>query len=266
MIIQAFVPSVRPELLRKLLESWWQYGRHPLHVHAQREPRAAWAPLEREFGGLPLSWSFAEHGGPIYPMRVRCMLQRPDVDLWIHLDDDMQLLPETNWDAAIEKAQQVGVGVVSCNWVRSEHPNLIKRAWPPGDQLWVKQPIVNMAGGMIYGRHVLAAMAEHAETPFLFDDVQVGLCAYLAGYENWRYRGSLLIHRILAPGGYKTVCDSHVHALPDPRWITVKRCTPVCKIDAHNVYMPSSASVTEAAHEQHRMARTLLVRPELGVL
>jgi hypothetical protein len=266
--VHAFVPTVRPELLRKLLRSWRDmhafHGWWPadtLHVHAQREPRSVWAPLMEEFFTLPLQWTMSDSGGPVFPMRVQVMLAHPEVDVWINLDDDMELvLGKTDFGPAIKLAMEPGVGVVSCGWVRSEHSGLLKRyGWPVApDDLWVKQPIVNMAGGMVYARKVVEKLVPLAGTPYLFDDVQVGLTAYLAGYENYRYRGSLLIHRILAPGGLKTAFNEDRHVLPDPAYVRTKRCRDEFAIGEHNIYMVSSSDLTPLARETHRKNRALL--------
>ena len=67
---------------------------------------------------------------------------------------------------------------------------------------------------------------ERWDTPFLYDDVQVGLQTYLAGMENWRYRGSLAIHRILSPDGIKTVYESEIPVMRKLRRADAALLTP----------------------------------------
>lgn len=259
MRVAGLVPSVRPQLLRALLQSWWacpDVGIDELYIHAQRGTQHEWAQLQREFEGLPLAWAFYSQGLPVWPLRVRGVLDQPQVDVWVQLDDDMEFIPgRTNYAEAIERALQPGVGVVSCNWVRSESPGFMARALR-SPTLWVRQPIVNMSGGMVYARALVPVLAETATTPWLFDDTQVGLSAYLAGYENWRYRGSIAIHRILSTGGMKVLKAGTPHVLPDARWLRSRRSVETsCPIDAHNLYIPVSSDLTPEAHARHLDAR-----------
>jgi len=259
MKIAGFVPSVRPVLLQALLKSWrgheavWGI---PLHIHAQRAPRHAWDALAAEFADLPLVWTHAEQGGPVFPIRCAAMRANPGVDTWIHFDDDMELVPGlTDFTEAIVKANEPGVGVVSCNWTRSMAPGLLARCWPPREPLWIKQPIVNMSGGMVYTRRVVDELLKVGNVPYLFDDTQVGLSAYLAGYENWRYRGSVLIHKILSPGGVKEVFKSTELVPPDAHYMRVRKCKPVYAHEGNNLYIPTSDDLTPEAHATHRAHR-----------
>jgi hypothetical protein len=170
------------------------------------------------------------------------------VDVWCNGDDDMEFLPgETDYQEAVAKAMQPGVGVVSCNWIRSE--GFRKRAvYKKGS--FIKQPIVNMAGGQIYARKIVRLLGTQPVKPYMFDDVQVGLAAYVAGYDNYRYQGSLLIHRIMAPGGLKVYFNAQTLPKPDARLLTIRACKPVYGVD-NNYYMPESSDLTAYAHLLH---------------
>ena len=258
------VPAVRPKLLTILLASWAKYAPNiELKVRAQVRPgtsvRADWERLREWFEPLiKLDWTTVEQAGPVFPQRVHSMLERPDVDVWVQVDDDIELLSETRFEPAILKAQEPGVGVVSCGWVRSLSAKGLARA--RRGEPWVRQPIVYMAGGMVYGRQVVAELAKVQDTPYLYDDVQVALLAYLAGRENWKYRGSIAIHRILQPGGIKRVFDTHRHVLPDDRFFKMPAglANSSAKIEEHNIRMISHNDLKPEArrvHKENRRAR-----------
>lgn len=186
---------------------------------------------------------------PPYQTRLE-MLRRwlQDEDIIVNLDDDMELLPTVDYAAMAERVVQPGVGVVSGNWGRS--PALLKRAVHRAE--WIEQPIVNMAGGMMYSAQTARDFLAAPDEPYLFCDVQAALVAYVAGRVNYRYRGSLIVHRIMSKGGLKTSYALRDFALPPPDLMTVKPCTEVYVGRNNNYYMPDSGSLTPEAHARHR--------------
>jgi len=191
-----------------------------------------------------------------YMARAECYAAWSDVDVWASLDDDMECLPGmTNYQAPLKWLEANPLtGVISCNWIKSEA--LFRRA--RYEQTFLPQALVNMSGGQIYTRQMVDIILRNPILPYLFCDIQVALLAYLEGLTNYRFLGSLLIHRIMGKGGLKTMFQTQKMELPDPRWLPVKPSRPVYGPD-NNYYMPDSSQLTVAARERHerRLAERL---------
>jgi hypothetical protein len=183
-----------------------------------------------------------------YVLRVRTMCLHEDVDVWCNCDDDMEFLPgETDYSEAVARVLEPHTGVVSANWIRSE--GFRQRAvFKKGS--FVGQAIVNMAGGQLYARKIVRLLAAQPLVPYMFDDVQVGLAAYVAGYDNYRYQGSLLIHRILMPGGLKVYFNTRTLPKPNPRLVTLRSSKKVYVVD-NNYLMPVDDDLTPYARLLH---------------
>jgi len=195
---------------------------------------------------------------PPYQTRYEILRRWHDeADVWINLDDDMEILSTVDYDAMAEKACEPGVGVVSGNWIKAE--GFRQRAVYRPE--WIKQPIVNMAGGMAYSQEMAAIILAAQNRPYLFCDVQLALEAYIAGRENFRYRGSLIIHRIMSRGGLRTSYAQRDFELPPAHLMTVQPSTVVYKTTNNNWYMPDTKSLTPEAHRLHQeRRRTLLMQ------
>lgn len=90
--------------------------------------------------------------------------------------------------------------------------------------------------------------------PYMFDDIQASMTAYLGGWRNARYRGSVLIHNILSPGGLKVQFNDTELWQPDPRFIVTRKAKAVYQAD-NNYYMPIVSDVQPEAHALHRANR-----------
>ena len=177
-------------------------------------------------------------------------LRRWQAPVWCNLDDDMTLLPETDYAGPALRVQDPTVGIVSCNWVRS--PALRKRARPLEDR-YLRQPVVYTGGGYVYGPALRTLVLAAPPAPYLFDNVQWSLLAYLGGWHNYRYLGSLAYHAVVGPGGRKAWVRAGDRVPPDPQWIT---CAPAKDGEPYN--MPAASALTPAAHHQHAiMAHSL---------
>ena len=263
--VRGILPSARPELLATLLTSWFDPRSStreiPLVVTTHGRPFDAFHDeLVDTYLGRGVEWvDHSDDYHPVYPARVAMMLDRPRVRTFINLDDDMEVISEhTDYDPAIKRSRQFGVGVVSCAWAKSEA--LLAKALKGKAKPWIKQPIVNMAGGQVYGQHVVREMARKVE-PYQFDDVQAALRAYVAGYENWRYRGSVIYHRIMKPGGLKVAFAQVSHAPNDPEYMEMAEAKPVKGREAvpeNNRLMPDASHLTPLAHRHHQVNRHAL--------
>jgi len=252
------VPTVRCNLLLGLLDSIERsrYCQWDLAVFFQ-----AYTQAELEFVSLHpmfkrMAYTYYTAGlTPPFQCRYKMF---GDVagkyDAYISLDDDMELWEErTDFQPAIEKAQERDAGIVSCNWVRTKSPALISRArYEPG--VFIEQALVYMGGGMVFDNKVIEATLLADNLPYLFDDVQYALIAYLAGYRNYRYLGSMLFHHIMSTGGIKRLYSERALVLPNENYITVRPCAQIYDID-NNYFIPKPKDLTAAAHVEHNINR-----------
>ena len=163
---------------------------------------------------------FVETG--IGPGRAKRLgLSRFKSDIWVSLDDDMEAIPgKTDYESMIGILQsKPEIGLLSANWAKT-----LKQAEEKSlsDKL-IKQPIVYTGGGMMFRDDVAQTLlSEMPDEPWLFDNVAWSLAVYVSGYENYRYLGSVAIHRICTKGGRKTWVEQGTRVLPDQSLITVR--------------------------------------------
>lgn len=181
-------------------------------------------------------------------------LAKWDAGTFVNLDDDMEMLPETNYAPMEAWAARRGNGLCSGNWVRSPTPGLLKRA-VRADEFKV-QSLVYTAGGMLYSR-ATADLIRGGLRPGLrmFDDCEWSLFTYLQGLQNARYLGSLAVHRVCSAGGHRAFLAKAERIPPDSRWLTLRSGAGKLFDGKNNVLMPVPADLKPAAHEAHRAAR-----------
>lgn len=150
----------------------------------------------------------------IYPELLGCnaariaLLKQPDMgdyDVYCNLDDDMLLTPYTNYEPAIRKCMERGTGFVLTNWARTE--KLMMDKVPNMQDKFVKQALIYQGGGMLYSNEVAKLIMRLPVVKTVFDE-GFPLTAYLAGYTNYRYLGSLAIHKICTTGGMNSFYKS----------------------------------------------------------
>lgn len=179
------------------------------------------------------------------------------VKVFAGCDDDMEFCGErTDFNRMAAAVAEPGTGVVSGNWARNE--GLLGRAlYKPGK--FIQQPLVNMAGGQVSRREVIEIILKNEIKDYLFCDIQVALLAYVHGYVNFRYLGSVLIHRIMEKNGLKSMFKTTAMALPPGAYCSVTPTKKIWYAVGNNWTMPDAGNVTEAAHEAHRTARPALI-------
>ena len=111
-----------------------------------------------------------------------------------------------------------------------------------------------MSGGQLYSRAVAQLVLKRPLRPYAFCDIQVALLAYLAGLENYRYLGSLLVHRTMSVGGLHDLQQRQNMAFPDPVYLLARPGKGVYKFD-NNYYMPASDDLTPLARRIHEEAK-----------
>lgn len=129
------------------------------------------------------------------------LLRKVRSDIYINLDDDMLLTPYTRYDRAIVKALERGTGFVLTNWARTE--KLLLAKVPKMREKFIPQIMCYQGGGMVYSDKIAELMRGLPADGFRYDDLW-SLTAYINGYTNYAYKGSLAIHMVCTKGGMRT--------------------------------------------------------------
>lgn len=248
-----FLPSVRPQMMMTFLTSLdhlpdsWDLL---VAFQAYSQEDMSLLRTNKNFARITDYIKFTNRQDP-YPTRV-AMYQKWEAryDVWGSMDDDMEFLPTVNYDPIVERVIQPGIGVVSGNWVR--HETFLKRIKPI--EQWITQPLINMAGGQFFASKIVDILLKGEIKPYLFCDIEVALKAYVEGYQNFRYRGSLIIHRTMAKQGLAQTFREHEMAIPDPSLCKVRPCAQTIKV-GNNWHMPITKDVTPLAHYHHKKKR-----------
>tara|TARA_R110002153_G_scaffold26421_9_gene82960 strand:+ start:3399 stop:4181 length:783 start_codon:yes stop_codon:yes gene_type:complete len=193
----------------------------------------------------------------VYPKLLGChgarvtLLNKIKYDTYINLDDDMLLGGYTNYHPAIKKTKEKGVGFVLTNWAKT--PELLAKKVPKKQDKFVSQILVYNGGGMVYSNSVADYMRALPIIDTAFD-VAWPLTAYVEGYNNYRYLGSLSVHRVCGRGGmsaYMTTTKLHVMCGEYLTYFYCKRRKGNC----HDVHIPLDQNVNDLAREKHRANR-----------
>lgn len=171
-----------------------------------------------------------------------------DYDIYCNLDDDMTLMPKTNYDAPIKKLMNdPECGFILTNWARTEA--LYEKKVAVMEDKFVPQVFVYQGGGMLYRHDVANHMRKLPLKETVFDEGWA-LTAYLYGYKNYRYLGSVAVHAICTKGGmaqwYKDVDYSKLSLLYD-NYINYRKTK-----DGVRYHIPMDSDLTEAARMQHQ--------------
>ena len=129
------------------------------------------------------------------------LLREVKSDIYINLDDDMLLTPYTHYEKAIEKALEPGTGFVLTNWART--PKLLLAKVPNMSEKFRPQIMCYQGGGMVYSDKIAELIRPLPAKKFMFDDLWP-MTAYINGYTNYAYAGSLALHFICTSGGMRT--------------------------------------------------------------
>lgn len=181
----------------------------------------------------------------IGPHDARLKLLNVDSDVYAIIDDDFIMLEQTNWAPMVKHALKQDCGFVSGNFI----PHASWAHKKSLENRFIKQPIVYTAGGLIFTRKIAKLIKKIGNAPLWCDNTQWSLTAYLAGYENYRYLGSVCIHRVCRTGGRKGWIDSGTRLVyPDPQYIKYEKGK-----------IPKSSGLTEKAKKKHHENSLLLV-------
>lgn len=170
----------------------------------------------------------------------------------VSVDDDMEFLPSTKLDLLTETVRQPGVGLVSGGWVKTE-------AWlqrrQPKNEL-VPQAIVYTGGGLAFNEAVARVVLSMGPDDVWSDNTAWSLKTYVAGYQNYRHRGSMAIHRVCQKGGRKTWVNAAKRRVPDPRLLNLRPS----QIGGENAYLiGADKDLTPEARALHAENRRVLL-------
>jgi hypothetical protein len=190
--------------------------------------------------------------------KVAAMQAFPDTAAWVSIDDDMELVKETDYLTPLEKCQESGVGLVSCNWAQTE--KMLPKKIAKMTKEYKSQKIVYTGGGLVYGKAVADILTTLPLLPYVTDNALWSAVVYTSGYLNMRYMGSLAIHRILSPGGRKAYLKTVNSVFPVPEYLTMRPCVDqYYDCPTSNCYIPDSGDLTELAHNKHKENRSSLL-------
>ena len=191
----------------------------------------------------------------IEPKRMGCdgarihLLNNIQYDYYINLDDDMELIAATNYEQSIKKAFEPGTGFVLTNWARNHATAEVKARKMRKE--FVKQILVYQGGGMVYADKIAALIRMLPIKKTTFDNAWA-LTAYLHGYTNYRYLGSVAVHKICGQGGMKSFMMEESTELTYEEYINYrygKRRTGT----AWDICIPLDGDIKQNAHDKHIM-------------
>ena len=172
-----------------------------------------------------------------------------DYDVYCNLDDDILITPYTNYDPAVRKCLEPDVGFVLTTWARTEE--LMLKKVPNMQDKFVKQALVYQGGGMIYSRKIAELIVKLPVVKTVFDEGWP-LSAYVNGYDNYRYLGSLAVHKICTRGGMQSFYkQGDYNALKNlfPELINYRRGK------SGEWLIPLDGDLTQRAKELHKQNR-----------
>lgn len=172
-------------------------------------------------------------------------------DLFVNMDDDMEVTEHTHYGLATIKASEPGTGFVLTNWARTM-PLLLKKV-PLMEQKFVPQVLVYQGGGMVYTRKIAELMAALPTGKYTFDHAWP-LTAYINGYRNHRFLGSLAVHRVCAKGGMAAFMAENPPELLMGDLIDFKRAQRQ-RGNGFDWKIPLDKDLKPLAHKLHRQNR-----------
>lgn len=190
------------------------------------------------------------------------LLRKIRYDFYINLDDDMEIGRYANYWPAVTKALEPETGFVMTNWART--PALLEKKVPmlqavldaaavDADEAFDKQIMLYNGGGMVYAEKIAALMRDLEPVKTAFDCAWP-ITSYVNGYTNYRYLGSLAVHRVCGTGGMQTfMSDTPLHVMSE-QWLRFK---PLKHRDGscNDVSIPLDADVKPEAKAEHKRMR-----------
>lgn len=248
------VPTIRGELFLKFLDSTqylpedWSIYVNFVDLTKQEKINIA----RHKYSDRILGTISTPTRTPPYIVRMALLKQFNDqVDVWLNMDDDIEFIPQTNYDPMTEKLQEKGTGLISGNWARTESLLPKKKL----SDKFLRQPLVYTGGGMVFTHQAGEIFLSQPVLPYFADDPQFSIELYIRGYDNYRYLGSLVIHRIQIKGGLLKTYQTMNLVHPDPKLVTLRPCHQFYPNTNNNYFYPMSSDLTEYAHQLHKESK-----------
>jgi hypothetical protein len=257
----------RPEMLWRALNSvFLRYPELHLVLVGQAVPgdvQHAAKRLVESRPGWNVSFVWTPRLAGSHVARVTAIDHFPDAPLWINLDDDMMLIPATDYAPMIAKAQEPGVGFVNCRHCRYEAQ--VAATLPRLSPAFRQVPLAWTNGGLAYTREVGRIVAALPRKHYICDNTEWSLALYTRGYQNWAYDGSLAVHTFAAKGGRRRTMKVVAMDVPDSAmvntFISALRGRPGDRKTMHTTILQNNIETdienpfTDLAHRLHAEAR-----------
>lgn len=148
-------------------------------------------------------------------------LEKFDSDIYCSLDDDMEITEKTNYNAIVEKLiNDKQSGIITSNWVKSS--SMYEKKETKNE--FVRSRLVFTGGGLLFRKDVAEIIKSIPNEQYLFDDCLWAMYSYINGYDNYRYQGSVSIHRVCTKGGRRTWIDKGgKKVLPPKEYLNVRK-------------------------------------------
>ena len=248
------IPSVRPASLRKLLSSIVELNilrDWKIHVYFQCYTDEERTSIWDSFGHILSGEIVSDCRVPPYIARCR-LLETVDADIFCMNDDDAVFMDLFDYETPIQKIDQdPKCGMVSTNWVRVNTPKMMARK--RYEKEFKTQSIVNTGGGLLFSDKVKKAVLRKPIEAYLYDDIMLSLNAYISGFKNYRYLGSIIEHNAVMKGGIKTLYKEQNMSLLPSEYINMKKTTSIYPHDNNNYHMPVSGALTDRAKSLHKI-------------
>ena len=179
-------------------------------------------------------------------------LENVKSDIWCSLDDDMEIIEKTDYEAVAETLdKEKSYGFISCNWARTMALADKKVA----ENKYIKQKLVYTGGGLLFRDDIAEIIRGIPNRDYLFDDCLWAMYAYINGYENYRFMGSVTVHRICTKGGRRAWIGLEANrALPPCDLLNARKCKDVKSFGENNSYFIClDKDLTQKARELHKV-------------
>ena len=184
----------------------------------------------------------------IEPERMGCnaarinLLRNIKYDYYINLDDDMRMTQFTDYNKAIEKCKEKSTGFVLTDWVNNEYSLKLKSM--SIKDVFKENIMTLQGGGMVYSDNIASLIRRLEIRKTMFDD-EWPITAYINGYTNYKYFGSLTLHYVASDGGMKSFMKDECPPLACPEYVNY------CKLFGNQYMVPMDFSVSKLARELH---------------
>ena len=179
--------------------------------------------------------------------------EQTDYEIYLNLDDDMEIFSTQGYDEMEEfLVQNKQAGFISGNWGRTN--SLTKQKIPKMKKEFKKSPVVHTAGGLMFRKKIKELIINLPDN-LSYEDSEMTALAYSAGYENYRYLGSLITHRVVTKGGLSDWRKKYKgELLLGGKLFNYKETKKkIYQTENNDFCEPTSSDLSEYAKQQHKL-------------